>query len=52
MSSESEDASEPPSKKTSEIRLFALEPKGNGLGADTFSRISSTPNNPGGQHRL
>ena len=34
MSSESEDASEPSLKGTSEIRLYALEPKGNKLGVD------------------
>jgi hypothetical protein len=52
MSSESKDAFEPSKKRTSEIRLYALEPKGNGLGADKSARISSTPNNPGGQHQL
>jgi hypothetical protein len=52
MSSESEDALEPSSKATSEIRLLALEPKGNGLGTDKSGFISSTPKNPGGQHQL
>ncbi|HEY9709288.1 MAG TPA: hypothetical protein V6D48_13880 [Oculatellaceae cyanobacterium] len=52
MSSESEDTPEPSLKGTSEIRLHALEPKGNGLGADKSVGVSSTPNNPGGQYRL
>jgi hypothetical protein len=46
MSSKSEDAPEPSSKRTSEIRLFALEPKGNGLGTNNSALISKHSQQP------
>jgi hypothetical protein len=46
MSSASEDASEPSSIGTSEIRLYALEPKGYGLGADNSMLISKHSQQP------